>query len=129
VSSIIVNSTNFPSSGTTNDVGGIISASSRKKTVNERRIEILKLTYDQITILLWALYKSMYYNSSLFRCCPMEGKTQVLWETICPYREWSSLPCKITFFFAWWCWMWCLSMVLRSMYNIFHFYNINRSFP
>jgi len=40
VSSIIVKSTNLPRSGTTSDVGGMISASSKKKTVNERRIEM-----------------------------------------------------------------------------------------
>lgn len=44
VSSIIVNRTNLPSSGTTNDVGGIISASSRKNTVRDSRMEIDKLT-------------------------------------------------------------------------------------
>ena len=44
VSRIIVNSTNFPSKGTTNDVGGIISANRRKNTVSDRRIEMDKLT-------------------------------------------------------------------------------------
>ena len=44
VSNIIVNNTNFPSKGTTRDVGGIISASNRKKTVNERRMLIERLT-------------------------------------------------------------------------------------
>lgn len=44
VSSIIVNNTNFPSNGTTNDVGGIISASSKKNTVNESRMDMLNDT-------------------------------------------------------------------------------------
>ena len=44
VSNIIVKSTNFPNKGTTREVGGIISASSRKNTVNERRMLIDKLT-------------------------------------------------------------------------------------
>lgn len=44
VSSIMVKSTNFPSNGTTNDVGGIISASSKKNTVNESRIDMLNDT-------------------------------------------------------------------------------------
>lgn len=44
VSRIIVNNTNLPSSGTTNDVGGIISASSRKNTVSDSRMDIDKLT-------------------------------------------------------------------------------------
>uniref|UniRef100_A0A1A9V642 Uncharacterized protein n=1 Tax=Glossina austeni TaxID=7395 RepID=A0A1A9V642_GLOAU len=41
---IIVNSKYFPSSGTANDVGGIISANSKKNTVNETSIEIHKVT-------------------------------------------------------------------------------------
>ena len=40
VSRIIVKSTNFPSRGTTREVGGIISASSRKNTVSDSRMEI-----------------------------------------------------------------------------------------
>ena len=38
MSSIIVKRTNFPNNGTTREVGGIISASRRKKTVSERRM-------------------------------------------------------------------------------------------
>ena len=45
VSRIIVNKTNFPKSGTTNDVGGMISASKRKNTVRDSRIDIERLTY------------------------------------------------------------------------------------
>ena len=45
VSNIIVKSTNFPNKGTTREVGGMISASSRKNTVRERRILIDKLTW------------------------------------------------------------------------------------
>ena len=44
VSNIIVNSTNFPNKGTTNDVGGIISANKRKKTVNDSKIDMLNDT-------------------------------------------------------------------------------------
>ena len=44
VSKIIVKSTNFPSKGTTREVGGIISASNKKNTVNERRMLIERLT-------------------------------------------------------------------------------------
>jgi hypothetical protein len=40
----MVKSTNFPSSGTTNEVGGMISASSRKNTVSDNRMEMDKLT-------------------------------------------------------------------------------------
>lgn len=44
VSRIMVKSTNFPSSGTTSEVGGMISASSRKNTVSDSRMEMDKLT-------------------------------------------------------------------------------------
>ena len=44
VSRIMVNKTNFPSKGTTSDVGGIISANRRKKTVRESRMLIERLT-------------------------------------------------------------------------------------
>lgn len=40
VTSIIVNNKYFPNKGTVSDVGGIISANSKKNTVNDRRIEI-----------------------------------------------------------------------------------------
>jgi len=39
VTSIIVKSKYLPSRGTVSDVGGIISASSKKKTVNDKRME------------------------------------------------------------------------------------------
>ena len=38
MSSIIVKRTNFPSRGTTSDVGGMISASSRKNTVSDSKM-------------------------------------------------------------------------------------------
>ena len=47
VSSIIVNKTNFPSNGTTNDVGGIISANSKKNTVNDSKIDMLNDTWNE----------------------------------------------------------------------------------
>jgi len=42
-----VNRTNLPRSGTTSDVGGMISASKRKNTVSDNRIEMDKLTYER----------------------------------------------------------------------------------
>ena len=45
MSRIIVNKTNFPKSGTTSDVGGMISANKRKNTVRDSRIDIERLTY------------------------------------------------------------------------------------
>ena len=46
VSRIMVNKTNLPRRGTTRDVGGMISARSRKNTVRERRMEIERLTWQ-----------------------------------------------------------------------------------
>lgn len=39
-----MNSTNFPSNGTTSDVGGMISANKRKNTVNDKRMDMLSDT-------------------------------------------------------------------------------------
>lgn len=39
VTNIIVNNKYFPRRGIANDVGGIISANSKKKTVKDRRME------------------------------------------------------------------------------------------
>ena len=49
VSKIIVKSTNFPSSGTTSEVGGMISANSKKKTVSESRMEIARDTFSPLS--------------------------------------------------------------------------------
>ena len=43
----MVKRTNLPRSGTTSDVGGIISASRRKNTVSDSKIEIDRLTCNQ----------------------------------------------------------------------------------
>ena len=47
VSRIIVKRTNFPSKGTTREVGGMISASRRKKTVRESRMLMERLTCNK----------------------------------------------------------------------------------
>ena len=44
VSNIIVNNTNLPSKGTTKDVGGIISANSKKNTVSDSKMLMDRLT-------------------------------------------------------------------------------------
>ena len=44
VSKIMVNNTNLPSRGTTSEVGGIISASKRKNTVSDSKMEMERLT-------------------------------------------------------------------------------------
>lgn len=44
VTRIMVNSRYLPSSGTASDVGGMISASRRKNTVRESRMEIHRVT-------------------------------------------------------------------------------------
>ena len=45
VTSSMVKSKYLPSKGTAREVGGIISASSKKNTVSESRIEIHRVTY------------------------------------------------------------------------------------
>ena len=50
VSRIMVKRTNFPRRGTTREVGGMISARSRKNTVRERRMEIERLTCKGIFV-------------------------------------------------------------------------------
>ena len=49
VTRIIVNSRYLPMSGTTSDVGGMISASSRKNTVSDSRIEIHSDIFSPVT--------------------------------------------------------------------------------
>lgn len=46
VTNIIVNNKYFPNSGTASDVGGIISANSKKNTVNESRIDTQSVTFS-----------------------------------------------------------------------------------
>jgi hypothetical protein len=47
---IIVKSRYFPSKGTASEVGGIISASSKKNTVKDSRMEIHRVTCKKIII-------------------------------------------------------------------------------
>ena len=44
VTKIMVNRRYFPSNGTASDVGGIISASSKKNTVRDRRMDMQRVT-------------------------------------------------------------------------------------
>lgn len=46
VTSIIVNKRYFPKRGTAKEVGGMISARSRKKTVSERRMDTVRVTFS-----------------------------------------------------------------------------------
>lgn len=46
VTRIIVNNRYFPNNGTAKEVGGIISASKRKNTVNERRMDTQRVTFS-----------------------------------------------------------------------------------
>ena len=50
VTKIIVKRRYFPSSGTAKDVGGMISASSKKKTVNDSKIEMQRVTWKTKSI-------------------------------------------------------------------------------
>ena len=45
----MVNRTNLPSRGTTREVGGMISASRRKNTVRERRMEMARETFSPLS--------------------------------------------------------------------------------
>ena len=47
VTNVIVNSKYLPSKGIARDVGGIISANSKKNTVRDTRIELHKVTYNE----------------------------------------------------------------------------------
>lgn len=60
-----MNSTNFPSNGTTSDVGGIISANKRKNTVKDSKMDMLNDTwkYKEIHIVS---YRD-YYRFRLWR--------------------------------------------------------------
>ena len=46
----MVKRTNLPRSGTTREVGGMISASSRKNTVSESRMEMDRLTWIRVLV-------------------------------------------------------------------------------
>lgn len=72
VSSIIVNSTNFPSNGTTSDVGGMISANKRKNTVNDKRMDMLSDTCNEREM---CVVKLLIYSSAL-RGFPRARKIQ-----------------------------------------------------
>ena len=54
VTSIMVNNKYFPSKGIAKDVGGIISANSKKNTVSDRSIEEQSAIYN-FTIKMWIL--------------------------------------------------------------------------
>ena len=55
--STIVNSRYLPISGTTSDVGGMMSASSRKKTVRDSRIEMHSAIFSPLSQHNNTLYK------------------------------------------------------------------------
>lgn len=74
VTRIIVNNKYFPSKGMASDVGGIISAKSKKNTVNERRMEeqsdtcakSVQKKHTIINIILFDYDKFVRHN---FPCC------------------------------------------------------------
>ena len=55
--SIIVNRRYFPSRGMANEVGGIISASNKKNTVSDTRIEIHSVTWNKKKQLTDSMYR------------------------------------------------------------------------
>ena len=56
VSRIMVKRTNLPRSGTTSEVGGMISASSRKNTVRESRMEMESETYSRVVLTFFLVH-------------------------------------------------------------------------
>ena len=62
----MVKRTNLPRSGTTREVGGMISASSRKNTVSERRMEMERLTWTQSVIVNITLAPAFQISVAMF---------------------------------------------------------------
>lgn len=62
VTKIMVNSKYFPKSGIASDVGGIISANSKKNTVNERRMEEHNDTYKNSIFYSINTFSFIYYS-------------------------------------------------------------------
>ena len=67
VSRIMVKSTNFPRSGTTSEVGGMISASRRKNTVSESRMEMDRLTCRYLPV--WSVCVYTVWRAESFTNC------------------------------------------------------------
>ena len=65
VTRIIVNKRYFPNRGTARDVGGMISASSRKKTVSDSRIEMHRVTW-KVLFLLKLMIQKGDFSTNLF---------------------------------------------------------------
>ena len=95
VSNIIVKSTNFPSKGTTSDVGGIISASKRKNTVNDSKMLMERETWkrNKIKIINIIINISMvlYYSYIKLKMQCLEKfcskKFGVLWHCMYFHRS------------------------------------------
>ena len=68
VTRIMVNKRYFPNRGTARDVGGMISASSRKKTVSDSRIEMHRVTWkvSSLFLLLKLMIQSGDFSTNLF---------------------------------------------------------------
>lgn len=92
---IIVNSKYLPSNGIASDVGGIISAKSKKNTVNDTKIEMHKVTW---VYKIWKINslsrfkKNQCFDDSyiLFRLNHLANKTPTLWGMLTQRKEWSS---------------------------------------
>ena len=68
VTRIMVNKRYFPNRGTARDVGGMISASSRKKTVSDSKIEMHRVTWkvSSLFLLLKLMIQSGDFSTNLF---------------------------------------------------------------
>ena len=88
VTRIMVNKRYFPNRGTARDVGGMISASSRKKTVSDSRIEMHRVTWKVSRLYFGETNDTngRYFNKP-FLLSRMADRTPELSKRICRHRE------------------------------------------
>ena len=119
VSNIIVNKTNLPIKGTTSDVGGIISARSRKNTVSDSKMLMERLTYNKKKYKrFWKYFTdnntnlkckcSEWASSNYCNIIPslhyqMVNRRQEPWAKIFPCTVWSGWQYRTEFSGASWC--------------------------
>ena len=73
----MVKRTNLPRSGTTREVGGMISASSRKNTVSETRMEMERLTWTQSVIVNIVSGPDICRNVPTTGCQQYQGNREI----------------------------------------------------
>lgn len=108
----MVNNRYFPSNGTARDVGGMISANSKKNTVNDTSILLHKVTWKRIKKYYdqYGYWTTAVVNQS---CIPfhrnrMVNKTPKPSWTLTRHKGWSNLQCRTVSYVAFVCWTWYL---------------------